>query len=370
MLVALLHFKVNSHLRELSFFQNSFLFVDFFFVLSGFVIAANYQQRLMQGFGLGRFMLLRFGRLYPLYGAMLLAFVGFEVLQVIIPSLGAMGDAPPFSAPRQSFDTIFTNVFLLQSFGQYDFLTWNTPGWSIATEFWTYLLFGLIMVYQPRATASVACGLLVTSMLILALGSPHGMNSTYDFGMLRCVGGFGAGVIAHELWQRWCCRLTVSQAQGTALELGTLTLVVVFVALLGRSPVSFFAPVVFAISVLVFAAEAGRVSTLLRLKPFLLLGTLSYSIYLVHLFIETRMLNVASLLQSKFGLVLYGTGLHEGDEVRLLGVTPLQGDLWSAAMVVIVLAVSWVSYRLIEVPGRDWFRALAQPRPRTFSLQA
>jgi len=38
-------------------------FVDFFFVLSGFVIAANYQQRLLDGFGVGRFVLLRLGRL-------------------------------------------------------------------------------------------------------------------------------------------------------------------------------------------------------------------------------------------------------------------------------------------------------------------
>ena len=156
LLVALLHFEANTHLRGFSFFQNSFLFVDFFFVLSGFVIAANYQQRLAQGFGLGRFMLLRFGRLYPLYGAMLLAFIGFEVLQVMVPSLGAMGESAPFSAPRQSMDTIFASVFLLQSFGLYDFLTWNTPGWSIATEFWTYLLFGLVMVF-PAALCGGHC---------------------------------------------------------------------------------------------------------------------------------------------------------------------------------------------------------------------
>lgn len=369
LLVALLHFKANTHLREISFFQNSFLFVDFFFVLSGFVIAANYQQRLGEGFGLGRFMLLRFGRIYPLYGAMLLAFIGFEVLQVIIPSLGAMGATAPFSAPRQSADTIFASVFLLQSFGAYDFLTWNTPGWSIATEFWTYLLFGLVMTHQPRATTGIASALLVVCMLILLSVSPQGMNTTYDFGMLRCVAGFGAGVIAHALWLRWGRHLTVTQNLGTALELITLAVIVIFVARLGRSDMAVLAPVVFAISVLVFAAESGRISALLRLKPFLLLGTLSYSIYLVHLFIETRLLNVASLVQSKTGFMLYGKGLHEGVEVKLLGVTPLQGDLWCVAMLAIVLAVSWVSYRLIEVPGRDWFRALAQPKARALALQ-
>ena len=363
LLVALLHFEANTNLRGFSFFQNSFLFVDFFFVLSGFVIAANYQQRLGQGFGLGRFMLLRFGRLYPLYGAMLLAFIGFEVLQVLVPSLGAMGESAPFSAPRQSMDTIFASVFLLQSFGVYDFLTWNTPGWSIATEFWTYLLFGLVMVFQPRSVAGIASRLLVFSMLTLALLSPHGMNTTYDFGMLRCIGGFAAGVLCFALWQGWLRHVTTTKLLGTVLELATLLMVVVFVALLGRHASAVLAPLVFAAGVMVFAMEGGLVSALLRLKPFLLLGTLSYSIYLVHLFIESRLLNVASLLQSKTGITLYGTGLHEGVEVKLLGATPWQGDLWCVVMIAIVLVVSWVSYRLIEVPGRDLFRALAGRLP-------
>ena len=200
-------------------------------------------------------------------------------------------------------------------------------------------------------------------MLTLALLSPHGMNTTYDWGMLRCVGGFAAGVLSFALWQGWVRHLTTTKALGTVLELATLLVVVAFVALLGRHALAVFAPVVFALSVLVFAMEAGPVSALLRLRPFLLLGTLFYSIYLVHLFVETRLLNVASLLQSKTGLTLYGTGLHEDVEVKLLGATPLQGDLWCIGMIAIVLAVSWVSFRLIEVPGRDWFRTLAGRLP-------
>jgi peptidoglycan/LPS O-acetylase OafA/YrhL len=47
-LVALFHLEayshlVYSHLNAAPFLRNSWLFVDFFFVLSGFVIAANYQ---------------------------------------------------------------------------------------------------------------------------------------------------------------------------------------------------------------------------------------------------------------------------------------------------------------------------------------
>ena len=45
-------FKVLDSRRGITLLRNSYLFVDFFFVLSGF--------------GIWRFALLRFGRLYPL----------------------------------------------------------------------------------------------------------------------------------------------------------------------------------------------------------------------------------------------------------------------------------------------------------------
>src|SRR6266576_119115 len=83
-LVALFHLEayshlVYSHLHGVPFLGNSWLFVDFFFVLSGFVIAANYQQRLLDGFGVGRFLLLRLGRLYPLHFAVLAGGVGLKL---------------------------------------------------------------------------------------------------------------------------------------------------------------------------------------------------------------------------------------------------------------------------------------------------
>lgn len=85
-LVAFMHFDVYSHFHTLPFVWNSYLFVDFFFVLSGFVISASYRTRLMLGFGVCKFMLLRFGRVYPLHLFMLGCFVGFEVIRSAVTS--------------------------------------------------------------------------------------------------------------------------------------------------------------------------------------------------------------------------------------------------------------------------------------------
>jgi peptidoglycan/LPS O-acetylase OafA/YrhL len=280
----------------------------------------------------------------------------------VLPAFGAMGNTAPFAPPRQSIDTIAANIFLLQTFHIYDFLTWNTPGWSIATEFWTYLLFGLVVVFFPRMRSVLFLGAIFAGSIFLASASPHGMNTTYDFGMIRCVVGFSAGVLSHWIWQNWFAKVQIDGILASLVEFAILSVVIVFINYFGLSPYGLLAPLIFAVAVLVFAKEAGIISRILHRKFFQLLGTLSYSIYMVHLFAATRLLNLAQLMQSKLHYNLLSTAVHDGVEVKVLGLTPLQGDLWSIAMLVIVVGVSYVSYHLIEVPGRNWFRKLALRR--------
>src|SRR5437667_12874785 len=108
-LVALFHLDAYSHLYGVPFLRNSWLFVDFFFVLSGFVIAANYQQRLIEGFGIWRFALLRFGRLYPLHVTVL----GICILGHLAYSISGLGSLAPFEPPTRSADTIIANLLLI-----------------------------------------------------------------------------------------------------------------------------------------------------------------------------------------------------------------------------------------------------------------
>src|SRR3569832_1450988 len=63
LLVALFHLNLYSAIYPLDFVRNAYLFVDFFFVLSGFVITYSYGDRLKPPGDLGAFALRRFGRL-------------------------------------------------------------------------------------------------------------------------------------------------------------------------------------------------------------------------------------------------------------------------------------------------------------------
>ncbi|MEO0688012.1 MAG: acyltransferase, partial [Cyanobacteria bacterium J06649_11] len=125
--------EINGHLAPLDFIKNAYLFVDFFFVLSGFVISHAYASRLNTKSDLWQFMKLRFARLYPLHLFMLGAFVAFEVARMVI-GMGTT-DAPAFSG-NTSISAFFSNLFLLHGMGIQDSLTWNTPSWSISTEFY------------------------------------------------------------------------------------------------------------------------------------------------------------------------------------------------------------------------------------------
>ncbi|TIW91548.1 MAG: acyltransferase, partial [Mesorhizobium sp.] len=94
LLVALFHFPTGSTISQSAFIGSSYLFVDFFFVLSGFVIASSYGNRLSQPQQVARFALVRFGRIYPLHLLMLAAFAGFELLRLMLPQLHGTGAAP------------------------------------------------------------------------------------------------------------------------------------------------------------------------------------------------------------------------------------------------------------------------------------
>lgn len=64
LLVVLVHFRSNGYIAQLPVLRNGWLFVDYFFVLSGFVIAHSYGARLASGeVSVARFMGLRMGRI-------------------------------------------------------------------------------------------------------------------------------------------------------------------------------------------------------------------------------------------------------------------------------------------------------------------
>jgi peptidoglycan/LPS O-acetylase OafA/YrhL len=323
-MVVLYHVRVYSHVSELQAVQQGWLFVDFFFVLSGFVIAATYEERLAGGFGVWRFMLLRFGRLYPLHLTVLAAFVAFEL---------ARGGARPDG-------TLLAQLLLLHGTGLVDNPeVWNFPSWTISTEIFAYLAFALAVAALGARIKALLAVVLVLFPGLIYFG--HGSMDARGYEMMRCLYGFAAGVAVWHVFRRYRERLR----PGTAAELLATAAAFWFVGAAGASAWSIAAPAVFAVVILVFASQSGVASRVLVSRPFLFLGAVSYSTYLLHIFVARRMAEGLSLARAG--------GVRALDQ---LGTDRLAGDLVIALCLGIILALSALTYRFIEAPARAWFR--------------
>lgn len=349
--VAVFHFRTTGNLTNLEFFRHSWMFVDFFFVLSGFVISAAYGARFQAGtVSVGQFMGLRLGRIYPLHLAMILALLLLELLLVSF-DMTSVTSRGAFEGSR-SLPTLATNLGLLHVFGLHDRLTWNIPSWSIAAEIWAYLVFAAVLTRFQRNGWRIMAALGVVAMFILATLAPRHLNATFDFGFVRCLYGFAAGTVA------FCVIAKGFTIGGTMAELAAVVACVLFVTLVEGGITTLSAPVLFVIPVLVFARGEGYLSRVLSLRPFVWLGTISYSIYMVHGFVQARIGDLIQLAGESLGLSVVGGGNDPEFPSDVLTGLPLTLDILTLVMLVMVIVTAAMSYRFIERPFREKSRAM------------
>lgn len=365
LLVALYHFPVATALSQSPFLVSSYLFVDFFFVLSGFVIMASSGAKLRRPDGVARFAIVRFGRVYPLHLFMLAAYVGFEVVRQLLPQLRS-GSGVPFTEGT-NIPSLFTNLLLLQSLGlERDRLTWNLASWSISAEFFTYLAFAAVMfIFRARAWlifAVVALGL----PLLIVLSGAQTMDLTYHLGFVRCLFGFSLGALIawfqHDAIVSKRQTVTDGMDRGlwTTAEIAMVTSIILFIGGAGDNQLSIATPFVFALALYLFAHEGGAVSSLLRSRGLLWLGALSYSIYMVHMFVQSRMLNALTLVDRKLGLGWIGEINHHGETILGFGPNSIIVGSWATlVMLAATLMTAYVTWRFVEMPALAYFRRIA-----------
>jgi peptidoglycan/LPS O-acetylase OafA/YrhL len=335
LLIALHHFPAHGAIYHLSIVRHAWILVDFFFVLSGFVIVHAYRERLSTREDAKAFAIRRFFRLWPLHVAVLAGFIALELYRY-----GATGSG--FTGARSVF-AIFTNIALIQSLGFHDRLTWNTPAWAVSTEFWTTLLFALVVLATGRARAWVSGILVVGAVAVLATVSRYGMRETFDWGIARCIYGFFLGSLAYEVWARnWFARM-----DGTAFEICGALLAISFVIFIpGDRPLEYLAPPVFALFTLAFARDRGALSRMMRVPVLQRLGQWSYAIYLVQMLVIVLM--VSALDSFAPGHTAMGA---DGAEFLRLG-SPLADGAITLLYLVFVIVLAALVWRFVEVPAQ------------------
>ena len=367
--VVFYHMDAQTHFHGWPVVRNGFHAVDFFFVLSGFVIASAYGQKLQTGEQLRRFTIRRFGRLYPLHAAVLAAYVLVELWALAHQQDAFVDD---FSIPG-----LLASIPLLQGFSPLA-LTWNYPAWSISVELWFNLAFGLYVCWLGRRSVWISAAiLLITGGYIMITGQIHhpffqaDTAGAYRF-VAQSVFGFVAGTFIHGAYLR------IKQTQwrpGLAWECLAVGVVVLEFGFGERFPAPYASPL-FCVVVLIFAFEAGPISALLRHRAFTRLGTISYSVYLTHSLYLLGMEAVVQAIADHLGQP--GSISVGGSDLLNLG-GPWAMDAAGLACVAVTIAGSTLTYRFIEEPARLFFNArsdgrpaeppLASPRPPTASPQ-
>lgn len=339
-MVVLCHSVFNYGESSLKFFSNSYLFVDFFFILSGYVMSVAYYSRINQGMDYREYIVLRLGRVYPLHLIMLLIWIPYIVAKQYLFESGFGGTT---QLDKNNIMSFFSNVFLVNSMGVHDYLSWNYPAWSISTELFAYIVFFVLTaVIDKNRTLMIPLMITVSCYSFLASLNRDNLDITYDYGFFRCLGAFYLGVFVNRLSDY----IQLSETKIIVLEIFCVMAIVATVSL-AEIHFLMFIPVIilFSLSILVFSQnKSGVIGKVLLTPPLKNLGTWSYSIYMIHFIVLAGISNT-------FQYIL------KWDIESSLGYYSI---VINCSALMVIIAISKYSYSLIESPLRERSRLIAR----------
>jgi peptidoglycan/LPS O-acetylase OafA/YrhL len=263
--------------------KKSYLMVDLFFVMSGFIILHVYGQEFTKKIQLSSFLKFakaRFARVYPLHVFTLL---------LLVAAYYAGGQRP---SPINNPAAIPTHLLLLHACGIHSIYTWNIPSWSISAEWWAYMIFPICCLwlnqYKTVAVAAISILSVVVYIAIVyflprtdlpssaAASAYLSLNITYDYGYLRGLAGFMTGLLAYKMYE--------NQKLHSFFGKDTVGFFMIFCMLLmlhiGTNDLLYIP--LFLLLVLSVSANQQTIYKICNIRLFQYLGNISYSIYLMH----------------------------------------------------------------------------------------
>ncbi|MCO5935901.1 acyltransferase [Mucilaginibacter sp. RB4R14] len=335
-----------------------YLMVDFFFILSGFIMCHVYSKwfaEAITGTQFKKFTIARFARIYPMHLVTLI----YTIILFYISSLLQIPKVPVLQIADNGY-SVLTNLLLLHSMNLHNWFSWNHASWSISTEWWAYMVFPFlvkpIMKLKPSGIIIVIAlcfiGYLgITYYIIPIITVPPelsfvkinpaalSLNAAYQFGFLRCLCGFTLGMAMYQCYKAgWGSKLL---SNGYAMAIIAFS---IFTSMHFALP-DFVTVTLFPLLLLSGTYGSTGIDKLFGIKPLQMLGDWSFSIYLVHEPLLYTMGSITAYLHPA------GKGLQFGPPPK-----PDMPVAWliSLGFVGVTLLISSLTYRFIEVPARNW----------------
>jgi len=345
-----------------SFVSGGWLWVDFFFILSGFIIfyvyGKNFQASVPRG-AYWKYIGARFARVYPLHFFTLIWCV---VCTIIINSIATGLD--PFFAAVFDLNAVPASLVMLQSVHLFDMTPLNTPSWSLSTEWWVYMLFPFLVPLFMRLSSSlkviafiliagiyVFIRFIINPMGFTGEGTGPTINVTFDFGLLRCLAGFLLGMLLYVLYE--------SRFGYNVLKRDFAFLLVssLIIAGLHFGFDEFFILSLFPAMILCASFNETGVKRFLDLRPLQRLGDWSFSIYMVHVPL-IFLLWIYQLKKNPAQFADFMTFVQSPPDYAT-------GVIVCIGLVVLTLSVAALTYRFVEVPARNYLnRRFAKPKDK------
>jgi len=328
-----------------------YLWVEFFFCLSGFILTHVYgarRERLFTRGGYSAFLKARLTRLYPLHLFMLLTVL---MMVIVTRSLGAMGHYPSIFDLTYHQDVsvkgFVLSLFLVHGWNLMDRLTWNGVSWFVSVEWALCLLFPIFLRLASgrlwRGFALIAAGVAGLVALDLTAGAHVGLDITFHNGVLRGLSDFSVGVGLAVLYHAWKPRDTLPDWGHSLIQLLVMGALLYALYNTGWShtPMDIFT--VLAMLALVFALsfDRGLIAGLLKTHLPQTLGGWSYAIY----------------IGQTFGLLLI-----RAFEQRLYPppLTPVFADLlwWLEPLCLVLFCIGWGAFlaTMVEHPAAAYIK--------------
>ena len=331
--VVIYHCSINLGVR---FFPNAFLAVDFFFVLSGFVIAHAYEQKLQNTLSITTFLKKRILRLHPLY------ILSLTVSVAVVFAADLVG-LPHVKRSLAAVTYVFSILLLptpaVFSTGTFGLFPLNVPAWSLSLEIWVNVVYALIARWLTTLKLMV---LTAASAALLVVCAFHFQETnlgsdwpSYAGGWARVIWSFFAGILTYRFFiSKTYRQLPLAYGFGIAAVLlaifatPTRNLAWGLMADLVIFPVAVF-------SGALIKAPAGMGGRLMAL-----IGQISYPLYISH-FVTFALLNI-----------VYRYLSVEKSEANVLPIILF----WSAIAIIVAAFLN----TFFDIPTRRWIASFSQ----------
>ena len=356
------------HASASSILNRMYLMVDFFFILSGFIMCYVYGDRFttqVKKADFKKFTIARFSRVYPLHLSMLLfiIFILFLFAKLGVPK------NPILQVDNNAY-SVLTNLLLLHSMNFHNWFTWVHASWSISTEWWAYMIFPFLVApffklkSGGRLLVCLLCfvGYFCIMFFIIPIitvppelsfitfrRSDWTINVAYEYGFVRCLCGFILGMMMHHAYRdQWGKKIL---ANGWTLGLLTLAAFTCMHFNLPDIISVFFFPFI----LLSGAYGSESINRVFSTRPLQRLGDWSFSIYLVHQPILIVIFNTLTLLSPT---------ANPNQQPPVPGL--LVALSTALVFIALILFVSYLTFTFIENPARRWLNTKAAeeiPKP-------